>query len=63
MGAWGIGILSDDTIRDVHNSYLDLFNRGHSADVIRQELLEEYAESLQDSNEGPLVWLGIAKAQ
>jgi hypothetical protein len=63
MGAWGTGILSDDTVRDIHESYLDLFNRGNSADVIRQKLLEEHAESLRDSDEGPLIWLGIAKAQ
>jgi hypothetical protein len=63
MGAWGTGILSDDTVRDVHGSYLDLFNRGNSPEAIRQKLLEDYAESVGDSDEGPLIWLGIAKAQ
>jgi hypothetical protein len=63
MGAWGTGILSDDTVRDVHSDYLDLFNRGNSPAVIRQKLLERYEESLEDSDDGPLIWLGIAKAQ
>ena len=63
MGAWGTGILSDDTVRDVHSDYLDLFNRGNPPETIRKKLLEEYAESLRDSGDGPLIWLGIAKAQ
>jgi hypothetical protein len=29
MGAWGTSILSDDTTRDIYDSYLDLFNRGN----------------------------------
>ncbi|HEY2544611.1 MAG TPA: hypothetical protein VGI46_00950 [Candidatus Acidoferrum sp.] len=63
MGAWGTGILSDDTVRDVHADYLDLFNRGESREAIREQLLETYAESVRDSDEGPLIWIGIAKAQ
>jgi hypothetical protein len=30
MGAWGTGIPSDDTVRDVYDSYIDLFNRRNS---------------------------------
>jgi hypothetical protein len=63
MGAWGTGILSDDTVRDVCGSYIDLFNRGNPPEVIRKKLLNEYAESVRDSDDGPLIWLGIAKAQ
>jgi hypothetical protein len=63
MGAWGTGILSDDTVRDVYSDYLDLFNRGNAPAVIRQKLLERYKESLEDSDDGPLIWVGIAKAQ
>jgi hypothetical protein len=63
MGAWGTGILSDDTVRDVHSSYVDFFNRGNPPEVTRKKVLDEYAESVRDSDDGPLVWLGIAKAQ
>jgi len=63
MGAWGTGVLSDDTVRDVYDSYLDLFNRGNPPEVIRQKLLEDFEKSLGDSDDGPLIWLGIAKAQ
>jgi hypothetical protein len=63
MGAWGTGVLSDDTVRDVYGIYLDLFNRGNSPDAIRQQLLADHEESLRDADEGPLIWIGIAKAQ
>jgi hypothetical protein len=63
MGAWGTGVLSDDTVRDVYDSYLDLFNRGNPPELIRQKLLEDFEESMGDSTDGPLIWLGIAKAQ
>jgi len=63
MGAWGAGILSDDTVRDVCAEYLDLFNRGNAPEAIRKKVMASFAESLKDSDEGPLVWIGIAKAQ
>jgi hypothetical protein len=63
MGAWGTGILSDDTVRDVIGDYLDLFNRGNSPESIRQKIVEKYAGSVRDADEGPLIWFGIAKAQ
>jgi hypothetical protein len=63
MGAWGTGILSDDTVRDIYDSYIDLFNRGDAPENIRLHLLKVYASSLRDTDEGPLVWLAIAKAQ
>jgi len=63
MGTWGTGILSDDTVRDVLGDYLDLFNRGDSPDAIRQRLLIAHSESVRDPDEGPLIWIGIAKAQ
>jgi hypothetical protein len=63
MGAWGTGVLSDDTTRDIYDSYLDLFNRGGSPTDIRERLSEQFAEILGDKDEGPLFWIAIAKAQ
>jgi len=63
MGAWGTGILSDDLVRDVYDDYLDLFNRGNSAGVIRKKIVANYQESIGDPDDGPLIWIGIAKAQ
>lgn len=63
MGAWGTGVLSDDTTRDIYDAYLDLFNRGSSPTAIRQKLSEQFAEIMRDKDEGPLFWIAIAKAQ
>lgn len=63
MGAWGTGVLSDDTVRDVIADYINLFNRGNSAEAARQQILRSYGSSVSDPDEGPLVWIGIAKAQ
>jgi hypothetical protein len=37
MGAWGTSILSDDTTRDIYDSYLDLFNRGNLTKPVRRK--------------------------
>ena len=63
MGAWGTGVLSDDLVCDVVGSYKELFNRGGSPAQIRQQVLQAYAESIRDPDEGPLVWIAVAKAQ
>jgi hypothetical protein len=63
MGAWGTGILSDDTVRDVFGDYIDLFNRGKPPKAIQKEILGKYEECLLDQNDRPLVWIAIAKAQ
>jgi hypothetical protein len=63
MGVWGTGILSDDTTRDIYDSYIELFNRGNSVETIREKLLQKHAQDLKDPDEGPLIWIGIAKAQ
>jgi hypothetical protein len=45
MGAWGTGILSDDTTRDIYDSYLDLFNRGNSHEASRAKILKDTADT------------------
>lgn len=63
MGAWGTGILADDTARDIYDDYIDLFNRGTAREEIRAKIFRSYPSSVKDNDEGPLVWLAIAKAQ
>jgi len=63
MGAWGTAILSDDTARDVYDSYMAKYNEGLAHEDIREQLLEECAEMLDDMDDGPVFWLGFAKAQ
>jgi hypothetical protein len=63
MGAWGTGVLSDDTLWDVVDEYFDFFNRGNPAEEIRKKILKAHEDGLKDTDEGPLIWIAIAKAQ
>lgn len=47
----------------VVDEYFDLFNRGNPAEVIRKKILKDHEDELKDPDEGPLIWLSIAKAQ
>jgi len=63
MGYWGISILSDDTSRDIYDSYMQMYNESLAHEDIREQLFDECAEMLDDVDDGPLFWLGFAKAQ
>lgn len=63
MGTWGFGVLQDDTGADVHADYMELLNAGKMPGEILVEIKRRYAEALEDSDDGPVAWLAIAKAQ
>ncbi len=63
MGTWGYAVLSDDTASDVYADYMERFNRGQPHATILRELRSAHAESLDDPDDGPVVWLALAKAQ
>lgn len=63
MGTWGFTLLEDDLAADVHSDYIKRFNLKMPNDQIVDELRREYTEELDDSDDGPLVWLAIARAQ
>ena len=63
MGAWGPGILSDDTAEDVRDDFKDLIADGLSAEDATRRLLDEWAETLADPDEAPVFWLALAATQ
>src|SRR6266550_2268448 len=63
MGTWGTGILSDDTARDLYDEFVELYDAGIELSEIRRRIEEEYRASLEAMDEGPLVWLALAKGQ
>lgn len=63
MGAWGTGILQDDVSADVYADFMERFEAGVKPAAIRSELEESYADSLEDMDDMPSIWLAIAKAQ
>jgi hypothetical protein len=63
MGTWGTGILSDDIAADVSERFTDLIADGLSSVAATKRLLAEYAEELDDPDDGIVVWLALAASQ
>jgi len=63
MGTWGTAIFSDDTASDVRDEFRDLIGEGLSTEQATDKLLREYAPSLDDPDDGPPFWLGLAVTQ
>lgn len=63
MGTWGTSILASDTARDVYDDYMKAFNRGQNHEGILGKIMKERQEEISDEDDGPVVWLAVAKAQ
>lgn len=63
MGAWGAAITSDDTVSDVIAAMVSCLKAGASLTEAADKVLVEFRQSVDDGDEGPLIWLGIAHAQ
>ena len=63
MGAWSTAILGDDFASDVYGQFVEAYNDGKELQAIRCELEAKYENELIDSDEGPIFWLALAKAQ
>lgn len=60
MGAWGVGLYSDDLAADLRGDLREYFGDGLSAVEAVDRLMAEYASSVDDPDEGPVFWLAIA---
>jgi hypothetical protein len=63
MGAWGIGISSNDTYADVYERFFDLYNDGHSVSETSSKLISENQETIEIFEDAPNFWYALAKAQ
>jgi hypothetical protein len=63
MGAWGVGLFSDDTALDVRDGYRDLVGDGLSGPEATDALLGEWGGTVDDPDDGPAFWLALAKTQ
>jgi hypothetical protein len=65
MGTWGAGIFSNDTACDVQVAYRMALEDGLDDQAAQQHVLDQFADHLGDDtcNDGPLVWLALAKTQ
>ena len=63
MGVWSTAIFSDDTGRDVRDSYIDRVGDGLTGPETTRALLREWSPSLNDPEEAPPFWLALAATQ
>jgi len=63
MGAWGTAIFADDLACDVRDGFRRLVAEGSAGPEATDRLLREWAEVLEDEEEGPVFWLALAAAQ
>lgn len=63
MGTWGTSITSDDTVSDVVAYIVDGLKAGSTLTEATDLALLKFKSLLDDSDDGPLIWIGIAQAQ
>ena len=63
MGAWGPGLYQNDVALDVKDTYEDLLQKGVLDEEITDRILEEYADSLIDADDEPVIWFALADIQ
>ncbi len=63
MGAWGIGISSNDTYADIYDEFFELYNEGLDVQSITTKLLEANQEIINEPDDCNHFWFALAKAQ
>lgn len=63
MGAWGAKLYEDDTALDVKNQFEELIRKEKTAEEITGQLIDEYADAINDPNDGPIFWFALADTQ
>lgn len=63
MGAWGTGISSNDTFKDVYADFFDLYNKEYNVDDISKELISKYDSVITDSDEANDFYFALSKAK
>jgi len=63
MGTWGTGIKEDDVVCDVIGAFEDKLKDGATIVAATQAVLAEFSDALEDEDDAPQVWIGLAEAQ
>jgi hypothetical protein len=61
MGTWGYGLNENDTSFDVTETFFEKYNTGMEPLAIRKDILEQFAYSLNDSEDSDNVLFPLAK--
>jgi len=63
MGTWGTAIFSDDLASDIKSEFRDKIGFGKTSLEATEELLRDYSDEIQDSDESSVFWLSLALTQ
>ena len=63
MGAWGVGIRQDDFVCDVEGAFEDQLKDGKTIDEASRFVHEQFANAVNDCDDGPLFWFALADMQ
>jgi len=63
MGTWGAGISQNDTVSDIVDFVSDQLKIGDSLASATAKARLQFSEIINDIEEGPLFWIGLAQAQ
>ncbi|WMI68176.1 hypothetical protein [Mangrovimonas sp. YM274] len=63
MGAWGPAIYSDDLACDIRDDFKELIGDGLDSEQATSELIKEYQDSINDSDENSVFWFALADTQ
>jgi len=63
MGAWGPGIRQDDFVCNVEGAFKDHLKDGKSIGDATKFVHKQFADALDDCDDGPLFWLALADMQ
>jgi len=63
MGTWSTAITGDDTVADVMGDVVDRIKQGATVADASSATQRKFKSLLNDADDGPLVWLGLAAIQ
>ena len=63
MGAWGPAIFSDDVACDVRDQYRAMIEDQVPDADAEERVLDAWRAALDDTDDGPVVWLALAATQ
>ena len=63
MGTWGNKLYEDDDAQDARDVYTNLLSKGLDGPEATDQFLKMFKDSLDDSDDGPIVWFVLADTQ
>src|SRR5437588_11284276 len=63
MGTWGTGIRQDDFVLDVIGDFEEFLRQGRSVAEATDAVRKRLGNAVDDLDDGPNFWIGLAEAQ